>query len=180
MLGKKRRKKVKTKSKRLGVLAMAVMTGIAFAISLSASAAPKPAPAKDIVDTAVAAGSFKTLAAALQAAGLIDTLKGPGPFTVFAPTDEAFAQLPPGTVTSLLEPANKEKLTAILTYHVVPGRVMAAQVVKMNSAKTVNGQTISISASGGTVMVNNAKVVKTDIICSNGVIHVIDAVLMPK
>jgi uncharacterized surface protein with fasciclin (FAS1) repeats len=159
---------------------MAVAVGIALGMSLVASAAPKPAPAKDIVDTAVAAGSFKTLAAALQAAGILETLKGPGPFTVFAPTDEAFAKLPAGTVDSLLEPANKEKLVAILTYHVVSGKVLAAQVMKMNSAKTVNGQSVSISTNGGTVMVDNAKVVKADILCSNGVIHVIDTVLMPK
>jgi uncharacterized surface protein with fasciclin (FAS1) repeats len=159
---------------------MAVVVGIALSMSFIASAAPKPAPPKDIVDTAVAAGSFKTLAAALQAAGLVETLKGPGPFTVFAPTDEAFAKLPAGTLDSLLEPANKEKLVAILTYHVVSGKVLAAQVVKMNSAKTVNGQSVSIAANGGTVMVDSAKVVKADILCSNGVIHVIDSVLMPK
>jgi uncharacterized surface protein with fasciclin (FAS1) repeats len=131
----------------------------------------------DIVDTAVAAGSFKTLAAALQAAGLVDTLKGKGPFTVFAPTDEAFAKLPAGTVEALLK--DKDKLTAILTYHVVPGDVKAADVVKLNSAKTVQGQSVSIDATDG-VKINNAKVVKADIICSNGVIHVIDTVLLPK
>ena len=168
------------KSRRNGIFAIAVVVVLALGISFSAIAAPQPAPVKDIVDTAVAAGSFKTLAAALQAAGLIETLKGPGPFTVFAPTDEAFAKLPAGTVDSLLEPANKEKLVAILTYHVVSGKVLAAQVVKMNSAKTVNGQSISITANGGTVMVDNAKVVKADILCSNGVIHVIDSVLMTK
>lgn len=168
------------KSRRSAILAIAVVVGVALTISVAATAAPKPAPAKDIVDTAVAAGSLKTLAAALQAAGLIETLKGPGPFTVFAPTDEAFAKLPAGTLDSLLEPANKEKLVAILTYHVVSGKILAAQVVKMNSAKTVNGQSISISATGGTVRVDTAKVVNTDIVCSNGVIHVIDSVLMPK
>ena len=157
-----------------------VAVGIALSMSFAAVAAPNPAPAKDIVDTAVAAGQFKTLAAALQAAGLIETLKGPGPFTVFAPTDEAFAKLPAGTLNTLLEPANKEKLVSILTYHVVSGKVLAGQVVKMNSAKTLNGESVSITANGGTVMVNNAKVIKTDIICSNGVIHVIDSVLMPK
>src|SRR6202142_3081767 len=138
------------------------------------------AATKDIVDTAVAAGDFKTLAAALQAAGLVDTLKGPGPFTVFAPTDEAFAKLPAGTVDNLLKPENKDKLVAILTYHVVPGKVLAAKVVKMTSAKTVNGESLSISVNDGTVMVDNAKVVKTNILCSNGVIHVIDTVLIPK
>jgi len=134
-------------------------------------------PAKDIVDTAVAAGSFTTLAKALQAAGLVDTLKGAGPFTVFAPTDEAFAKLPAGTLDALL--ADKAKLTAVLTYHVVPGRVMAADIVKLKSAKTVQGQSVSIDASNG-VKVDNAKVVKADIVASNGVIHVIDSVILPR
>ena len=134
---------------------------------------------KDIVDTAVGAGSFTTLAAALQAAGLVDTLKGTGPFTVFAPTDEAFAKLPAGTVEELLKPENKAKLTAILTYHVVPGKVMASQVTSLKEAKTVNGQSVRISTMGGAVMVDDAKVVKTDIGASNGVIHVIDAVILP-
>ena len=135
---------------------------------------------KDIVDTAVAAGSFKTLAAALQAAGLVDTLKGPGPFTVFAPTDEAFAKLPAGTVESLLKPENKAKLTEILTYHVVPGRVPAARVAGMSSATTVNGKALSIATADGAVTVGGARVVKTDILCSNGVIHVIDTVMLPN
>ena len=137
---------------------------------------------KDIVDTAVAAGSFKTLAAALQAAGLVETLKGKGPFTVFAPTDAAFAKLPKGTVEDLLKPENKAKLVAILTYHVVPGSVMAAQVVTMNGkeAKTVNGQSVKISVTGSTVKVDAANVVTTDIKASNGVIHVIDSVILPK
>jgi uncharacterized surface protein with fasciclin (FAS1) repeats len=134
---------------------------------------------KDIVDTAVAAGSFTTLAKALQAAGLVDTLKGAGPFTVFAPTDDAFAKLPAGTLADLLKPENKAKLAAILTYHVVPGKVMASQVTGMKSAKTVNGASLKISVEGGVVMINNAKVVKTDIATSNGVIHVIDTVLLP-
>jgi uncharacterized surface protein with fasciclin (FAS1) repeats len=133
---------------------------------------------KDIVDTAVAAGQFKTLAAALTAAGLVDTLKGAGPFTVFAPTDEAFAKLPAGTLDALLK--DIPKLKGILTYHVVGGKVMAAEVVKLKSAKTVNGQSVKISVIGGKVMVDNANVVKTDIECSNGVIHVIDAVILPK
>jgi uncharacterized surface protein with fasciclin (FAS1) repeats len=133
----------------------------------------------DIVDTAVNAGSFKTLAAALQAAGLVDTLKGKGPFTVFAPTDEAFAKLPAGTVETLLKPENKAKLAGILTYHVVSGNVKAADVVKLTSAKTVQGQTVAIDAKDG-VKINNAKVVKADIETSNGVIHVIDTVLLPK
>jgi uncharacterized surface protein with fasciclin (FAS1) repeats len=134
---------------------------------------------KDIVDTAVAAGSFTTLAKALQAAGLVDTLKGKGPFTVFAPTDEAFAKLPAGTLEELLKPENKAKLTAILTYHVVPGKVMASQVTGLKSAKTVNGASFKISMKDGGVMVDNAHVVKTDIATSNGVIHVIDTVLLP-
>jgi uncharacterized surface protein with fasciclin (FAS1) repeats len=135
---------------------------------------------KDIVDTAVAAGDFKTLAAALQAAGLVDTLKGTGPFTVFAPTDEAFAKLPAGTVADLLKPENKQKLISILTYHVVAGKVLAKQVVKLHEAKTLNGQEVKIKVDMGKVMINNANVVKTDILCSNGVIHVIDAVLLPQ
>jgi uncharacterized surface protein with fasciclin (FAS1) repeats len=137
-------------------------------------------PQKDIVDTAVAAGSFKTLAAALQAAGLVDTLKGPGPFTVFAPTDAAFAKLPAGTVESLLKPENKAKLVAILKYHVVPGRVLADQVGGMSSASTANGQPLEIKVENGMVMVGTARVTKADILCSNGVIHVIDTVLLPN
>ena len=134
---------------------------------------------KDIVDTAVAAGSFKTLAAALEAAGLVETLKGPGPFTVVAPTDEAFAKLPAGTVENLLKPENREKLTAVLTYHVVPGKALAKDVAGMSSAKTVNGEALSLKAEDGKVMVDNATVVKADVEASNGVIHVIDTVLMP-
>jgi uncharacterized surface protein with fasciclin (FAS1) repeats len=136
--------------------------------------------AKDIVDTAVAAGSFKTLAAALKAAGLVNTLKGDGPFTVFAPTDDAFSKLPAGTVESLLKPENKAKLTAILTYHVVSGKVMAKDVVKLSQAKTVQGSSVKIEVKDGKVKVDGANVVKTDIECSNGVIHVIDAVILPK
>ena len=137
------------------------------------------AQSKDIVDVAVAAGSFKTLAKALEAAGLVQTLKGAGPFTVFAPTDEAFAKLPKGTLEDLLKPENKAKLTRILTYHVVSGRVLAADVVKMKSAKAVSGDEIQIAVTGGTVTVDRAKVVKTDIAASNGVIHVIDSVILP-
>src|SRR4051794_23765023 len=143
-------------------------------------AGSKSAPKSDIVDTAVASGQFNTLAKALQAAGLVDTLKGSGPFTVFAPTDEAFAKLPAGAVEDLLKPENKEKLVKILTYHVVPGEVKASQVVKLNQAKTVEGQDVKIKVVGGSVMVDNANVVKTDIVCSNGVIHVIDSVIMPN
>ncbi len=133
---------------------------------------------KDIVDTAVAAGNFKTLATALEAAGLIETLKGEGPFTVFAPTDEAFAKLPAGTIESLLN--DKEKLKQILLYHVVSGAVMAKDVVKLKSAKTVQGSSVKINAKGGKVMVDNANVIKTDIAATNGVIHVIDTVIIPK
>jgi uncharacterized surface protein with fasciclin (FAS1) repeats len=137
------------------------------------------ASAADIVDTAVSAGQFNTLAAALEAAGLVDTLKGDGPFTVFAPTDEAFAKLPAGTVESLLEPANKEKLVAILTYHVVPGNLPAADVVKYDEAETVNGARLDIDAGSAGVTVNGANVTATDVMASNGVIHVIDAVVLP-
>jgi len=135
---------------------------------------------KDIVDTAIAAGSFKTLVTAVKAADLVETLKGKGPFTVFAPTDEAFAKLPAGTLNDLLKPENKSKLQGILTYHVVPSKVMASDVVKMNSAKTVNGQSLTIKVKNGTVMIDNAKVTNTDIMCTNGVIHVIDTVVLPK
>ena len=138
------------------------------------------AQGKDIVDTAVGAGSFKTLAAALQAAGLVETLKGTGPFTVFAPTDEAFAKLPAGTVENLLKPENRDKLRAVLTYHVVAGKVTAAQVTKLKSAKTVQGSEVKIEASGGKVKIDNANVVKADVMASNGVIHVIDTVIMPN
>ena len=134
---------------------------------------------KDIVETAVGAGSFKTLAKALQAADLVDTLKGRGPFTVFAPTDEAFAKLPQATLEDLLKPENKAKLRRILTYHVVAGRVTAADVLKLKSAKAVSGDTIDIKATGGSVMVDEAHVTKTDINASNGVIHVIDSVILP-
>lgn len=134
---------------------------------------------QDIVDTAVAAGSFKTLAKALEAADLVATLKGEGPFTVFAPTDEAFAALPPGTLETLLKPENKAKLQRILKYHVVPGKVMSADVVKIPSAKAVSGDTLKIDARNGGVTVDGAKVVKADIAASNGVIHVIDAVMLP-
>ncbi len=135
------------------------------------------AQSKDIVETAVAAGSFKTLATALEKTGLIATLKGKGPFTVFAPTDEAFAKLPAGTLDKLL--ANPDELKAILLYHVVSGEVMAAQAAKLTSAKTVNGADIKISAMNGGVMINQAHVVKADIKASNGVIHVLDAVILP-
>ena len=162
------------KSIALGTLAAVVLTVAPL------TAAPAAAQSKDIVDTAVAAGSFKTLAAALKAAGLIDTLKGAGPFTVFAPTDEAFAKLPAGTVEMLLKPENKAKLTRILTYHVVAGKVMAADAAKLTSAKAVSGDTLKIAAQGGGVTIDKAKVVTADVAASNGVIHVIDTVILPK
>jgi uncharacterized surface protein with fasciclin (FAS1) repeats len=138
------------------------------------------AETKDIVDTAVGAGKFSTLVAAVKAAGLVDTLKGPGPFTVFAPTDEAFAKLPKGTVEDLLKPENKEKLAAILTYHVVPGKVMAADIAgKKTNVKSVQGSELAVDASSG-VKINDATVTTADIATSNGVIHVIDTVVMPK
>ena len=134
----------------------------------------------DIVDTAVSAGSFKTLVAAATAAGLVDTLKGTGPFTVFAPTDEAFAKLPAGTVDNLLLPENKTKLQQILTYHVISGTVLAKDIVNLNSEKTVNGQNLAIKVSHGTVMVDEASVTGADVLCTNGVIHVISSVMLPK
>ncbi len=139
-----------------------------------------PPKKKDVVDTAVGAGSFNTLVAAVKAAGLVETLKGDGPFTILAPTDEAFKKIPADVITDLLKPENKSKLTAILTYHVIPAKAMAADVVKMTSAKTVNGQEVAIKVVDGKVMVDGATVVKTDIGCTNGVIHVIDTVIMPK
>ncbi len=135
---------------------------------------------KDIVDTAVAVGSFDKLVTAVKAAGLVETLKGKGPFTVFAPTDEAFTKLPAGTLDNLLKPENKAKLVALLTYHVVPKKLTAKNVVIMTSAKTVNGHSLSFKFKDGWVLVDNAKVVKTDIICTNGMIHGIDAVILPK
>ena len=135
---------------------------------------------KDIVDVAAENGSFGTLVAAVQAGGLVDTLKSEGPFTVFAPTDEAFAKLPEGTVEMLLKPENKDKLVAVLTYHVVAGKVTAADVVKLDSATTVQGQAVTVKSNYGAVMINDAKVVIADVAASNGVIHVIDKVLLPQ
>jgi uncharacterized surface protein with fasciclin (FAS1) repeats len=151
----------------------------AFVLLSGVLAATSLASAADIVETASAAG-FNTLVTAVKAAGLVETLKGPGPFTVFAPTDAAFAKLPAGTLESLLKPENKAKLQSILTYHVVAGRVMAKDVMKMTSAKTVEGENLTITIVGGGVMVNDAHVTKADIKASNGVIHVIDTVLLPK
>jgi uncharacterized surface protein with fasciclin (FAS1) repeats len=161
----------------LKTFAFGTITALALTLVAPATAA---AQTKDIVDTAVAAGSFKTLAKALEAADLVTTLKGAGPFTVFAPTDEAFAKLPAGTVEMLLKPENKAKLKRILTYHVVAGNVMAADVVKMTSAKTISGDTLTIAAHDGMVMADSSRVVKADIAASNGVIHVIETVMMPK
>jgi len=151
---------------------------VAIALSLSAAnAAEKP----NIVQTAISNGSFNTLVTAVKAAGLVDTLSGPGPFTVFAPTDDAFARLPNGTVEKLLKPENKKQLVAILTYHVVPGKVMSKDIAgKKTEAKSVEGEAISIDATKGAVKVDNAKVLKADVEASNGVIHVIDTVIMPK
>jgi uncharacterized surface protein with fasciclin (FAS1) repeats len=158
---------------KIGLAVLALMAG--FAGSVKAESMPD----KDIVDIAASAGSFKTLVAAVQAAGLVEALKGQGPLTVFAPTDEAFGKLPAGTVENLLKPENKDKLIAVLTYHVVPGRVTASEVVNLNSAKTINGRSLKISAQEGKVMVDGAQVTATDIMASNGVIHVIDAVVLP-
>ena len=158
----------------LGVAAMAAM-GVAQESIFAAEGT-----GKDIVTTAVEAGSFKTLAAALKAGGLVETLQGKGPFTVFAPTDEAFAKLPAGTVETLLKPENKSQLVSVLTYHVVSGKVAAAQVVKLNAAATVNGQRVDIKVEDGQVRVDQATVVKADIHCSNGIIHVVDQVLLPS
>ncbi len=164
----------------MNAFAKKLMAGAAVAALVVSMGSTARAQGKDIVDTAVGAGQFKTLAAALQAAGLVETLKGKGPFTVFAPTDAAFAKLPAGTVEMLLKPENKAKLTAILTYHVVAGKVMAADVVKVTSAKTVQGGAVAVKVTGGKVTIDNSNVVTTDIAASNGVIHVIDTVLMPK
>jgi transforming growth factor-beta-induced protein len=154
----------------------------ATADSAPTEAAPAPAEpaASNIVETAVDAGSFTTLVAAVKAAGLAETLSGPGPFTVFAPTDDAFAKLPAGTVDSLLKPENKAKLVAILTYHVVPGKLEAKDVVGSTKLKTVQGQELTVAVDGASVSIDGAKVVKTDVAASNGVIHVIDTVVLPK
>ena len=160
---------------------MLSLIAIVVGFTANARVAAHSVESNDVVETAVAAGQFKTLAAALEAAGLIEALKGNGPFTVFAPTDEAFAKLPAGTVETLLKPENKEKLKAVLLYHVVPGNVTADQVMKLNgqSVKTLQGSSIKVKTTHG-VRVDNAQVTQTDIKASNGVIHVIDTVLMPK
>jgi uncharacterized surface protein with fasciclin (FAS1) repeats len=158
---------------------LAVAVCASAAIALSSQAGHAQSATKDIVDTAAGAGTFNTLAKALQSADLVDTLRGAGPFTVFAPTDEAFAKLPQSTLTDLLRPENQAKLQRILKYHVVPGKVSSSQVVAMRSAKTVSGDAITIKSTGGSVMVDNARVVKADIGASNGVIHVVDTVILP-
>jgi uncharacterized surface protein with fasciclin (FAS1) repeats len=156
-----------------GLMAVAITFGMLSTTSVKAKDREK-----NIVETAVAAGTFNTLAAALQAAGLVDVLQSEGPFTVFAPTDEAFAKLPEGTVAALLK--DKEKLTQILLYHVVAGKVMVKDIVKLNAAKTVQGQSIKIMVKDGKVMADGAQFVATDIVTSNGVIHVLDSVILPK
>lgn len=170
------------------LLSIAVLAGalapIVFSANNNGNTATVSAP-KDVVDTAISAGSFKTLVAAAQAAGLVDTLKGPGPFTIFAPSDDAFAKLPGGTVESLLKPENKQQLVDLLTYHVVPGKVMSTQAVKADFAGTVQGQAlrlqvVELGKDKSALQVDGAKVVKADIDCTNGVIHVIDAVVMPR
>lgn len=162
---------------RRALIAAAVAGILSACASMSQADKTVPAAKSDIVDTAVAAGNFKTLVTAVQAAGLVDTLKSPGPFTVFAPTDEAFAKLPPGTVESLLK--DKAALTKVLTYHVVPGAVMAKDVPTAN-VKTVQGQTVALKKDSSGVTVNNAKVVAADVVATNGVIHVIDTVILPQ
>lgn len=159
--------------------AFAAVAAAVMTVAASGTTAVR-AETRDVVDTAIAAGSFKTLAKALDAAGLVTTLKGAGPFTVFAPTDEAFAKLPDGTLETLLKPENKEKLRRILTYHVVSGKVMASDVVKLQSAKAVSGDTITVNVRNGVVHVDSATVTKADVTATNGVIHVIDSVILPK
>ena len=157
--------------------------GLTLLVAIALVSAPVLAGSyakKDIVDTAVDAGSFNPLVAAVQAAGLVDALKADGPYTVFAPTDEAFAKLPAGTVDNLLKPENIEQLRAVLTYHVVPGKIMAKDVTKMSNGTTLQGESLSFEVKDGKVMVDNAQVIKADIATSNGVIHVIDTVVLPK
>jgi len=159
--------------------AFATVAAVVLTVAASGTTAVR-AETRDVVDTAIAAGSFKTLAKALDAAGLVTTLKGVGPFTVFAPTDEAFAKLPDGTLETLLKPENKEKLRRVLTYHVVAGKVMASDVVKLQSARAVSGDTITVKVEDGVVHLENATVTSADVLASNGVIHVIDSVILPK
>jgi uncharacterized surface protein with fasciclin (FAS1) repeats len=169
--------------KAIAQVSMSVLAVLALSLPAAAqhmTASGYGIDENDIMETAVAAGSFQTLVAAVKAAGLVETLRGEGPFTVFAPTDEAFAKLPAGTVESLLEPENRDKLVAILTYHVVPGRLMASDVVGSEYLKTIQGQRIKVSTKEGKAMVDDAVILKTDIGTSNGVIHVIDSVILPE
>ena len=163
--------------KRITSLAVAMVAILALMVPSIQADNHKKMTQMNIVETALSNESFSTLVTAVKAAGLVEALQGEGPFTVFAPTNEAFAKLPKGTIEALLK--DKEKLTAILTYHVVPGKVLAKDVVKVNSAKTLNGQAVGINVENDKVMVDNANVIATDIICSNGIIHVIDAVIVP-
>ncbi|MCA2412675.1 fasciclin domain-containing protein [Vibrio chemaguriensis] len=164
--------------KRILVITATLMATLSFMLPVKAH--EHGMMKADIVDVATENGSFNTLVAAVRSADLVDTLKGEGPFTVFAPTDDAFAKLPDGTIDMLLMPENKDKLVSILTYHVVPGKVMAADVVKLDKATTVQGQDVMIKTMGDKVMVNDANVMATDVKAKNGVIHVIDTVIMPK
>ncbi len=160
---------------------MRTLLAMGFALMMTVAGHASDAKKADLVDTAIAADQFKTLVAAVQAADLVETLKSPGPFTVFAPTDEAFAKLPEGTVETLLKPENKDQLVAVLTYHVVPGAVMSTDLAgKKLDAKTVQGQTIAVDATGSGVKINDANVVAADVAATNGVIHVIDTVILPK
>lgn len=165
---------------RAAAVTAVLMGGILFGSAVAGTYKHTATTQPDIVDTAIAAGSFQTLVTALKEADLVETLKGEGPFTVFAPTDEAFAKLPPGTLAELLKPENKARLRAILTYHIVPGKVTAGDVVNLQLAKTVNGETLTIRTANGSVMVDQATVVKTDIVAANGIIHVINTVILPK
>lgn len=174
---------MQTRSVARAVVAQALLMSVIGLAAVSAGcdgSSDDTAPSKDIVDTAAAAGTFDTLAAALTAADLVPALKGTGPFTVFAPTDAAFEKLPAGTVDTLLKPENKAMLQAVLKYHVVSGKVLAADVVKLSKATTLQGQDVSITVSGSSVKVNDANVTATDVLATNGVIHVIDTVLLPK
>jgi uncharacterized surface protein with fasciclin (FAS1) repeats len=167
--------------KSMFIKATKLVSAVVLSVVFSASVLANHHGSKmDIVDTAASNSDFSTLVAAVKAAGLVDALKGEGPLTVFAPTNEAFAKLPAGTVESLLLPENKDKLVQILTYHVVAGKVMAADVVKVDSAKTLEGSSVTVTVANGGVKIDNANVIKTDIKTSNGVIHVIDSVIMPK
>ena len=167
-------------SRRLPVIVGAILFALVASTNAFAEKYGKKTAKADIVDTAVAAGQFETLAAALQAADLVTTLKGEGPFTVFAPTDEAFAKLPEGTVESLLKYENRDQLVSILTYHVVPGKVSSKQVVSLDEAKTVNGDKLAIAVADGKVRINDATVIKADVRASNGIIHVVDTVILPN